>query len=94
MQEIVVNYPTGKENVQFQSLVFSFILNLSPDMTTVIECEMKVQIDAEQAVSEVTFILSSGGYMKGNHLLKDGLLMDKTSSIYLYVKLNDCNFFL
>ena len=49
--------------------------------------------DAEQAVSVVSFISSSGGYIEGKHLPNDGLLMENTSSIYLYVKSKDLAFF-
>jgi hypothetical protein len=40
--------------------------------------------DADEAVSVVSLTSSSGGYINGRNL---ELLIDKTSSIYLYVKL-------
>jgi hypothetical protein len=36
---------------------------------------------------QVVGIPSSGGYINGRHSANLGLLIDKTSSIYLYVKL-------
>ena len=45
--------------------------------------------EAEEAVSVVSLISNSEGYINEIQLEKSGLLIDKTSSIYLYVKLND-----
>ena len=50
---------------------------------------MYVYKDKEQAISVVSFISSSGGYIEGNHLPKEGRWIDNTPSIYLYVKLKD-----
>jgi hypothetical protein len=47
----------------------------------------KSKNDAEEAVSVVSLIYSSGGYINGRNSANLGLLIDKTSSIYLYVKL-------
>jgi hypothetical protein len=44
--------------------------------------------DANEAVSVVSLISSSGGYINGRNSANLELLIDKTSSIYLYVKLN------
>jgi hypothetical protein len=46
------------------------------------------KIDADEAVYVVSLISSSEGYINGRHSANLGLLIDKTSSIYLYVKLN------
>jgi hypothetical protein len=43
--------------------------------------------NADEAVSVVSLIYSSGGYINGRNSASLGLLIDKTSSIYLYVKL-------
>ena len=47
----------------------------------------KSKNDADEAVSVVSLISSSGGYINGRNSANLGLLIDKTSSIYLYVKL-------
>jgi hypothetical protein len=46
------------------------------------------KIDADKAVSVVSLTSSSGGYINGRNSANLKLLIDKTSSIYLYVKLN------
>jgi hypothetical protein len=43
--------------------------------------------DADEAVSVVSLISSYGGYINGRNSANLGLLIDKMSSIYLYVKL-------
>jgi hypothetical protein len=43
--------------------------------------------DADEAVSVVSLTSSTGGYINGRNSANLGLLIDKTSSIYLYVKL-------
>jgi hypothetical protein len=43
--------------------------------------------DADEAVSVVSLTSSSGGYIDGRNSANLELLIDKTSSIYLYVKL-------
>jgi hypothetical protein len=47
--------------------------------------------DADEAVSVVSLTSSSGGYINGRKSANLELLIDKTSSIYLYVN-PDCNF--
>jgi hypothetical protein len=47
----------------------------------------KSQKVADEAVSVISLISSSGGSMNGRNSANQGLLIDKTSSIYLYVKL-------
>jgi hypothetical protein len=47
--------------------------------------------DAEEAVSVVSFTSSSGGYINGRNSANLELLIDNTSSIYLYVKLKVSN---
>jgi hypothetical protein len=44
-------------------------------------------LDADEAVSVVSLTSSSGGYINGRNSANLELLIDKTSSIYLYVKL-------
>jgi hypothetical protein len=41
------------------------------------------RIEAEKAISVVSFISNSLGYINGIQLAKFGLLIDRTSSIYL-----------
>jgi hypothetical protein len=43
--------------------------------------------DADEAVYVVSLISSSGGYINGRNSANLELLIDKASSIYLYVKL-------
>jgi hypothetical protein len=45
------------------------------------------KIHADEAVSVVSLTSSSGGYINGRNSANLELLIDKTSSIYLYVKL-------
>ena len=47
----------------------------------------KITNDADEAVSVVSLTSSSGGYINGRNSANLELLIDKTSSIYLYVKL-------
>jgi hypothetical protein len=47
--------------------------------------------EADEAVSVVPLAVSSGGYVNGRNSANLELLIDKTSSIYLYVKLKDYN---
>jgi hypothetical protein len=47
----------------------------------------KSKNDADEAVSVVSLTSSSGGYINGRNSANLELLIDKTSSIYLYVKL-------
>jgi hypothetical protein len=45
--------------------------------------------DVDEAVSVVSLSSSSGGYINGRNSANLELLIDKTSSIYLYAKLKD-----
>ena len=65
----------------FKIEVVPFIINFSTDLTTV------VKNDADEVVSVVSLTSSSGGYINGGNSANLELLIDKTSSIYLYVKL-------
>jgi hypothetical protein len=47
----------------------------------------KSKNDADEAVSVVSLTSSSGGYINGRNSANLELLIDKTSSMYLYVKL-------
>ena len=49
----------------------------------------KSKNEADEAVSVVSLISSSGGYINGTQSGKFGLFMERTSSIYLKVKLNN-----
>ena len=42
--------------------------------------------DADEAVSVVSLTSSCGGYINGRHSANLELLIDKTSSIYLYIR--------
>jgi hypothetical protein len=48
---------------------------------------LKRKNDADEAVSMVSLASSSGGYINGRNSANLELLIDKRSSIYLYVKL-------
>ena len=71
----------------FKIEVVPFIINFSTELTTVLKFEVQVQNDADEAVSVDSLISSSGGYINGRNSANLELLIDKTSSIYLYVKL-------
>jgi hypothetical protein len=58
----------------FKIEVVPFIINFNTEVTT-------------ESVSVVSLTSSSGGYINGRHSANLELLIDKTSSIYLYVKL-------
>jgi hypothetical protein len=47
----------------------------------------KFKNDADEAVSVFSLTSSSGGYINGRNSANLELLIDKTSSIYLYVKI-------
>jgi hypothetical protein len=49
--------------------------------------DKEIKNDADEAVSVVSLTSSSGGYINGRNSANLELLIDKTSSIYLYVKL-------
>jgi hypothetical protein len=53
----------------------------------------KSKNDADEAVSVVSLTSSSGGYINGRNSANLELLIDKTSSIYLYVKLKALTIF-
>ena len=69
----------------FKIEVVSFIINFSTELITVVRYKSKN--DADEAVSVVSLTSSSGGYINGRNSANLKLLIDKTSSIYLYVKL-------
>jgi hypothetical protein len=71
----------------FKIEVIPFIINFSIELTIVIKFEVQVQNDADEAASVISLISSSGGYFNGRNSANLELLIDKTSSIYLYVKL-------
>jgi hypothetical protein len=52
-----------------------------------INSRYKSKNDADEAVSVVSLTSSSGGYINGRNSANLELLIDKTSPIYLYVKL-------
>jgi hypothetical protein len=63
----------------FKIEIVPFIINFSIEYTS--------KNDADEAVSMVSLTSSSGGYINGRNYVNLELLIDKTSSIYLYVKL-------
>jgi hypothetical protein len=69
----------------FKIEVIPFIINFSTELTTVVKSRYKSNNDADEAVSVVSLISSSGGYINGRNSANLGLLIEKTSSIYLYV---------
>ena len=74
----------------FKIEVVPFIINFSTELTTVVKFEQsryKSKNDADEAVSVVSLTSNSGGYINGRNSANLELLIDKTSSIYLYVKL-------
>ena len=71
----------------FKIEVFPFIINFSTALTTVVNSRYKSKNDADEAVSVVSLTSSSGRYINGRNSANLGSLIDKTSSIYLYVKL-------
>ena len=72
----------------FKLKVVPFIIKFNTEFTTVITFEVfKSKNDAGEAVSVVSLISSSGGYINGRNSENLEFLIDKTSSIYLYVKL-------
>jgi uncharacterized protein with von Willebrand factor type A (vWA) domain len=60
--------------------------NFSTELTSPLSSDLryKSKNDADEAVSVVSFISSSGGYINRRNSANLGLLIDKTSSIYLY----------
>ena len=71
----------------FKIEVVPFILNFSTELTTVVKFEVLVKKWCGRNVSVVSLTSSSGGYINGRNSANLELLIDKTSSIYLYVKL-------
>ena len=67
--------------------VVPFIINLVLSWTLSSNSRYKSKNDADEAVSVVSLTSSSGGYINGRNSANLELLIDKTSSIYLYVKL-------
>jgi hypothetical protein len=71
--------------LKLKSSRLSYILVLSWPLSSNSRYESKN--DADEAVSVVPLTSSSGGYINGRNSANLELLIDKTSSIYLYVKL-------
>jgi hypothetical protein len=71
--------------LKLKSSRLSYILVLSWPLSS--SSRYKSKNDADEAVSVVPLISSSGGYINGRNSANLELLIDKTSSIYLYVKL-------
>ena len=65
------------KNYDFKIEVVPFIINISTEFKN----------DADEAVSVVSLTSRSGGYINGRNSANLELLIDKTSSIYLYMKL-------
>ena len=72
----------------FKIEVVPFIINFSTDLSN---SRYKSKNDADEAVSAVSLTSSSVGYINRRNSANLELLIDKTSSIYLYlyVKLKD-----
>jgi hypothetical protein len=70
----------------FKIEVVPFIINFS-SWPLSSNSRYKSKNDADEAVSVVSLTSSSGGYINGRNSANLELLIDKTSSIYLYVKL-------
>ena len=71
----------------FNIEVVPFIINLVLIWPLSSSSRYKSKNDADEAVSVVSLTSSSGGYINGRNSANLELLIDKTSSIYLYVKL-------
>ena len=68
--------------------VVPFIINFSTDLTTIVKFEVQVQKwCGRSGICGLFLTSSSGGYINGRNSANLELLIDKTSSIYLYVKL-------
>ena len=74
-------------------VVFLFCLSSSCTLCCqflwIVHFWLKSKNDADEAVSVVSVTSSSGGYINGRNSANLELLIHKTSSIYLYVKLNN-----
>jgi hypothetical protein len=68
----------------FKIEVVPFIINFSTESSN---SRYKSKNDEDEAVSMVSLTSSSGGYISERNSANLELLIDKTSSIYLYVKL-------
>ena len=71
--------------LKLKSSRLSYILVLNWPLSS--NSRYKSKNDAVEAVSVVSLTSSSGGYINGRNSANLELLIDKTSSIYLYVKL-------
>ena len=71
--------------LKLKSSRLSYILVLSWPLSS--NSRYKSKNDADEAVSVMSLTSSSGGYINGRNSANLELLIDKTSSIYLYVKL-------
>ena len=87
MQEKLVNCCTYLENLWFKIEGVPLIINFSTERPLSSNSRYKFKNDADKAVSVVSVTSSSGGYINGRNSANLELLIDKTSSIYLYVKL-------
>ena len=63
--------------------IYDFNIEVVP---FIINSRYKSKNDADEAVSVVSLTSSSGGYINGRNSANLELLIDKTSSIHLYVK--------
>ena len=69
MQEMKIYCCTDGKIFNFSMKVISFIMKHSAEMTILFSnWSCMLTKDVEQAVSVVSFILSSDGYFDGNHL--------------------------
>jgi hypothetical protein len=70
---------------KLKSSRLSYILVLCRPLSS--NSRYKSKNDADEAVSVVSLTSNYGGYINGRNSANLELLIDKTSSIYLYVKL-------
>jgi hypothetical protein len=75
----------------FKIEVVPFIINVSTELSN---SRYMSKNDADEAVSVVSLNSSSGGYINGRNSANLELLIDKTSSIYLYVKPHESSYLL
>ena len=73
--------------LKLKSSLLSYILVLIRPLSS--NSRYKSKNDADEAVSVVSLTSSCGGYINGRNSTNLELLIDKTSSIYLYVKSKD-----
>ena len=75
--------------------IVTFVVKGSMKLTVPTDWQEQIQVGSRSVAFRRVFDLKLRGYIWPRYFSKSGLLMDKTSSMYLYVKLNwDANRFL